>query len=456
MECEHKNGNPDWKPASSSVSPLTPRPRPRVQIVRHRGKKSRDSSNSVREQWTPLDNYLPCHYFDYMAGTSTGGLISIMLGRLSMSVDECLEAYEILSDRVFGNPRWFHFQNALMPRSKYDTKVLGEVIKEIIKLRYTNKRGSTKLRQPNEAMCRMYVEASCCLPLLTCSSMVIASREVHSAVERVPYIFRSYSHPDLEYYAKQRNPGAENGYNLSKIALATSAAPFYFHSVALEDDDPDFTFLDGGLAANNPSQEAWESIRQLNNGNPKTVDIIVSIGTGTKPASSSKETSKRGLLKRLLLFLLASATDTYPTHEEMAQRSGENGFSYYRLNVEHGVGSMKLDEWEGKGGAKTLEKLRTMTQIYLDSSDAQAGILGSAEYLAAKRRSRSLHSDQDHWERYCHGVGYYCKVKPCGNQEKFLERQRLRRHIEEMHPGCHNIEHVLDQGKVFVDETLAA
>ena len=153
MELELEAGSPN------SVSPLVPRPRPRVQIVQHRGKKSRDSSKPAHEQWTKLDHYLPCHYFDYMAGTSTGGLISIMLGRLSMSVDECLEAFEILSDRVFGNPRWFHFQNLGFGRSKYNPKILEEVIKEIIKQRdVKNGQSSTKLQQPNEDMGRMYVE----------------------------------------------------------------------------------------------------------------------------------------------------------------------------------------------------------------------------------------------------------------------------------------------------------
>ena len=43
----------------------------------------------------------PCDYFDLIGGTSTGGLIAVMLGRLRMTVDECITAYTSLSDRVF-------------------------------------------------------------------------------------------------------------------------------------------------------------------------------------------------------------------------------------------------------------------------------------------------------------------------------------------------------------------
>lgn len=40
--------------------------------------------------------YLPCHYFDFAGGASTGGLIAILLGRLRMTVDEAIVAYEDL------------------------------------------------------------------------------------------------------------------------------------------------------------------------------------------------------------------------------------------------------------------------------------------------------------------------------------------------------------------------
>ncbi|KAL2025831.1 hypothetical protein VTO58DRAFT_103014 [Aureobasidium pullulans] len=49
----------------------------------------------------PDDPPKPCDYFDVIGGTSTGGLIAIMLGRLDMSVDECINAYTELSEKVF-------------------------------------------------------------------------------------------------------------------------------------------------------------------------------------------------------------------------------------------------------------------------------------------------------------------------------------------------------------------
>ena len=46
----------------------------------------------------------PCDIFDLIAGTSTGGIIAVMLGRLHMTVDECIEIYEHLGKEVFSKP----------------------------------------------------------------------------------------------------------------------------------------------------------------------------------------------------------------------------------------------------------------------------------------------------------------------------------------------------------------
>ncbi|MCJ1378002.1 hypothetical protein MMC17_001098 [Xylographa soralifera] len=41
----------------------------------------------------------PCDYFDMIGGTGTGSLIAVMLGRLRMSVDDCIDAcFKLLGD----------------------------------------------------------------------------------------------------------------------------------------------------------------------------------------------------------------------------------------------------------------------------------------------------------------------------------------------------------------------
>ncbi|PGH27746.1 hypothetical protein AJ80_00534 [Polytolypa hystricis UAMH7299] len=58
-----------------------------------------DRLNSKKEA---RDRMKPCEVFDLIGGSSTGGLIAIMLGRLEMDVDECIEAYNNLVESVFG------------------------------------------------------------------------------------------------------------------------------------------------------------------------------------------------------------------------------------------------------------------------------------------------------------------------------------------------------------------
>ena len=43
----------------------------------------------------------PCEVFDPIVGTSTGGLIATMLGRLELSVDESLACYETMGKEIF-------------------------------------------------------------------------------------------------------------------------------------------------------------------------------------------------------------------------------------------------------------------------------------------------------------------------------------------------------------------
>ncbi|CAD6569224.1 MAG: hypothetical protein ASARMPREDX12_002259 [Alectoria sarmentosa] len=58
----------------------------------------------------PISEYRPCHYYDFIAGTGTGGIIAIMLGRYRMSVGEAMEGYRgmcaTIAERHSPKPGW--------------------------------------------------------------------------------------------------------------------------------------------------------------------------------------------------------------------------------------------------------------------------------------------------------------------------------------------------------------
>ena len=47
----------------------------------------------------------PHKYFDLIGGTSTGGLVALMLGRLGMDVESAIDKYKELGSVIFGRDR---------------------------------------------------------------------------------------------------------------------------------------------------------------------------------------------------------------------------------------------------------------------------------------------------------------------------------------------------------------
>lgn len=71
----------------------------------------------------------PWEVFDMIGGTSTGGLITVMLGRLKMSIRSCETAYLQLSQGIFNPERhtWnlpSRAKDFLLADAKFDSDVL--------------------------------------------------------------------------------------------------------------------------------------------------------------------------------------------------------------------------------------------------------------------------------------------------------------------------------------------
>jgi Patatin-like phospholipase len=74
----------------------------------------------------------PCEIFDLVCGTSTGGLIALLLGPLKMTVPEVMKIYKHGSKRVFNTIFLATVLRKIVNGTKLSTKTLNKVIREVI------------------------------------------------------------------------------------------------------------------------------------------------------------------------------------------------------------------------------------------------------------------------------------------------------------------------------------
>ncbi|SPO01656.1 uncharacterized protein DNG_04329 [Cephalotrichum gorgonifer] len=102
----------------------------------------------------------PCDYFDLIGGSGTGGILAIMLGRLRMSIPECIEAYRSLSDRTF-RPRkqWTlpSIVSDLFP-SRFDSDALIQAAEDVV--RRAGEPHGAKLIDRRDSQCKVFVTAA--------------------------------------------------------------------------------------------------------------------------------------------------------------------------------------------------------------------------------------------------------------------------------------------------------
>lgn len=79
----------------------------------------------------PDEKPKPCDYFDLIAGTGTGGLIAIMLGRLRLDLETCKNVYVRMTRKVFISDKTIAgvpYKHTLFKASK-----LEEAIRECVR-----------------------------------------------------------------------------------------------------------------------------------------------------------------------------------------------------------------------------------------------------------------------------------------------------------------------------------
>ena len=87
----------------------------------------------------------PHDCFELIAGTSTGGLISLMLGKIGMTVDGCIKHYRSLSRKIFSKKQFWGRVTHGLGDSKYSAECLRSCITELL--------SGQKLRHDHPMIC---------------------------------------------------------------------------------------------------------------------------------------------------------------------------------------------------------------------------------------------------------------------------------------------------------------
>ncbi|KAL8693778.1 MAG: hypothetical protein Q9218_001474 [Villophora microphyllina] len=378
-----------------------------------------------------LENtYRPCHYFDYVGGSSTGGLIAIMLGRLRMTVDQCLGAYKGLSAEVFEKPS----SRLMRSLNKYSSSTRRDRFQELFETLRPNQ------PSPNEHGLKFKSDA------VRCRTIVCSNRSDLNEKVTAPYMFRSYEHTTRhvhEPFLYPRNPGDSPAFDIWEVARATSAAPSYFKSTRLYE----YKYYDAGININNPTLEVYKEVSLLNKAH-ESIELLLSLGTGNAKGNTTKaRTHSLQSLQRELRGI----SDL--VHRKIVDASQEASFSYYRWDVQGGLQDIRLDEWKPtSSGQSTLERIERATNRYL--SDPQV-VRQIRECAATLVHARILRAQTMRWESYATGTRYRCPIKDCQFQSlRFQNRNELMDHLQIIHgkapPDAVNFQEIqtlLDQGR---------
>ncbi|KAF9661062.1 hypothetical protein SADUNF_Sadunf19G0028800 [Salix dunnii] len=300
-------------------------------------------------------------YFDFIAGTSTGGLMTAMLTAPNEEKRPLFAAKDIAKFYQDKSPNIF----LRTPETKNEPPS-------------TDQEGS-KISDPGDQATE-------------------ESSTTHAEVINTPAtVLRGFIDlisdisPETKDYAKRdRSMDAP----LADVCRATSAAPYYFPPYHFKTSKP-FNLVDGGVAANNPSFLAvCEAMKEKKTDFQKVV--ILSLGTGARDASGRLEVGngKWGIVDWLwqddnsnpLVDILMTApdemTEIYMSY--VFQYSGLE-HNYTRIQVELKPSEAMMDNTS----KENLESLQKIGRDLAEQNDAKLEAIASR--LVDIRKARLTH-----------------------------------------------------------------
>lgn len=210
---------------------------------------------TLREALGADRNFVLADYFDYVAGTSTGGIIATAIS-FGMSVAEIQEFYRKSGERMFDKAFILNITRNLV--HKYGDKNLSDQLKEVFGEDTTF--GSERLK--------------------TLLMLVMRNATTDS-----PW---PLSNNPCAKFNDPEKPDSNLNLPLWQLVRASTAAPTFFPAEEVQLGDQKFIFVDGGITPyNNPAFQlflmATVEPYQLNWSTGEDNMLLVSVGTGLTP-----------------------------------------------------------------------------------------------------------------------------------------------------------------------------
>ena len=247
-----------------------------------------------------LDGQSIGDYFDLIAGTSTGGLLALGLGA-GQTAGEMLQMYLEEGHRVFPVRKvGLRGRARRWVSTKYDRRALDELV--------ARRLGNAVLRDSKHRL-------------------LIPSTEGQNGEV---WVFKTPHHPDYTLDGDKR---------MSSVAAATTAAPTYFTPF----EEQGYTFLDGGIWANNPTMVAL--VEALSNFTIERKDVrILSLGCGQKQFRvTENQAGKAGMIQWRKIIEVAMYFQSVTAVNQAGLLIGRDRVT--RLDRTDESEPIELDEW---------------------------------------------------------------------------------------------------------------
>jgi patatin-like phospholipase/acyl hydrolase len=259
-------------------------------------------------------------YFDMIAGTSTGGILTCIYltpgdnNKPRFSAEEAVDLYMDRGDEIFDISIWQKIKSVGgLTDEKYSAKELEKALEYYL--------GDLKLSQL----------------LKPC---LITSYDIRN---RKSHFFTQHDATDdkVDYYVKD-------------VARATSAAPTYFEVAKVVNlANTPIPLVDGGLFANNPTLCAYAEARNIKFGTsrnkPTAKDMfILSVGTGSveKPYyyQNAKDWGMVEWIKPVIDIMMSGVSETVDYQLKQIFKAVDKTDQYVRFEPSLGAANSEMDD----------------------------------------------------------------------------------------------------------------